>query len=70
MKCSCCDGRKGWRDDYGCGFSQWQDCPVCHATGKIGFMTWLWDWAPTWIVGPLGDLLYWWYSLTDKEPTE
>jgi hypothetical protein len=59
MKCPCCEGKKGWSEDYGEGTILWDKCPICHATGKVGFMIWFWGKAPARWVELVGDFLDW-----------
>ena len=47
MKCSVCDGEKGWYENYGLEYyNYWEDCPYCKGTGKAGFAAWFWEHAP------------------------
>lgn len=60
MKCPCCEGKKGWDENFGEGTHIWQGCPVCETTGKAPFMVWFWDKAPVELVEIVGDILMWW----------
>ena len=61
MKCPICDGKGGWREDFGEGTVLYEPCNECKEIGKVSIFyiikLWFWQNVGQWFITQNADFM-------------